>query len=280
MSYGVSSDLQYTELLFDSAGTTFSGQANSPTNDWPFFYFTTKNFDMAAIKVLQMEIPNVFDTVNSVNQTFIYNNGVNNLITIAVGNPTGAQLATALQTAISAISAGFTVTWDSATLKFTFTQALAISWSLVFPSKLTMYATLGFSVLETYTATGAASTIVSPNIAQITGPYYLNLNSRTAGPFIECNSTDGAPGGGINPTICRIPIDVNKGAVIFYKDPTPDMWFDFIGSRFQYLDFYLTLGNDQNTVPLDMKGAPWSIKLGVLTQRKAAGADRAVQIGA
>ena len=280
MSYGVDSTLQYTELLFDSPGTTFSGQAGTAVNDWPFYYFTTKNFDMAAIKVISMEIPNVFDTVNSVSRTFIYNNGADNTITIATGNPTGAQLATAIQSAISAISAGFTCTWDSATLKFTFTQALAISWSLKFPSKLTMYATLGFSVLGSYTATGAASTIVSANIAQITGPYYLQLNSRTAGPFIECNSTDGNPGGGINPTICRIPIDVNKGAVIFYKDPTPDMWFDFIGSRFQYLDFYLTLGNDQNTVPLDMKGSPWSIKLGVLTQRKVVGQGRAVQIGA
>lgn len=277
MSYGVDSDFQYTELLFDSPGTTFAGQSGAVPNNWPFYYFTTKNFDMAAIKVLSSEIPNVFDTVNSASQTFIYNNGADNLITIATGNPTGAQLATQLQTAISAISAGFTVSWDSQNLKFTFTQALGIAWSLIFPTKLTMYATLGFSVGGSYTGFGAGSTIVSANIAQITGPYYLNLNSRTAGPFIECNSTDGSPGGGINPTICRIPIDVNKGSVIFYKDPDPSMWFDFVGAKNTYIDLYLTLGNDQNTIPLDMKGAPWSVKMGVLTYRNKA--KGGVQIG-
>lgn len=271
MSYGVDPNFQYSELMFDSSATTFSGDAGATSNDWPFFYFTTKNYDMAAVKVLSMEIPNVFDTVNAVSRTFIYNNGVDRIITIATGNPSGPDLATALQTAIAAFSAGFTVTWNSNTLKFTFTQALAISWSLIFPTKLSMYSTIGFSVGGTYTASGSGSTIVSANIAMVSGPFYLNLNSKSAGFFIESNSTDDSPGGGINPTIARIPIDVNKGSVIFYRDLDPTMWFDFGGrtggNPITYLDFYLTLGNDQNTIPLDMKGAPWSIKLGVLTYR-------------
>lgn len=276
MSYGVDDNFQYTELLLDSPDTNLTGNAQGSPNNWPFYYFTTKKFDMAAIKILSAEIPNVFDTINTVNNTFIYNDGVNHTVTIPIGNPTGSQLATQLQTALSAISAGFTVTWNAQTLKFTFTQALAIPWSFQFPTRNTLYNIMGFSAGALYTQTGAGSVINSENVAIVSGPYYLNLNSRVAGPYIECNTTDGSYSGGIGPTICRIPIDVNKGSVIFYRDVCPNMWFDFVGSDFQYLDFYLTLGGDQNQIPLDMKGVPWSMKLGVLTYRNR---QKGVSIG-
>lgn len=267
MSYGIDPELQYTELTLDSPDTNNTGNSQGTPNNWPFYYFTSKTYDMAAIKVLSAEIPNVFDTINTVNNTFVYNDGTSHTLTIPTGNPTGTQLAAQLQTAISAITVGFTVTWDSQTLRFTFTQPLAITWGFGFPNRNTMYNIMGFSAVSTYTQTGAGSAIVSDNVAIVSGPYYLNLNSRVAGPYVACNGADGSVGGGFSPTLARIPITVNKGSVIFYVDPNPTMWFDFLRSDFQYLDFYLTLGGDQNQVPLDMKGVPWSLKLGILTHR-------------
>lgn len=52
MSYGVDENFQYTELLLDSPDTNLTGNAQGTPNNWPFYYFTTKKFDMAAIKVL------------------------------------------------------------------------------------------------------------------------------------------------------------------------------------------------------------------------------------
>ena len=45
------------------------------------------------------------------------------------------------------------------------------------------------------------------------------------------------------------------------------MWFDLVTPEISYLDFYLTVGADQNQIPVDMKGAPWSFTLGLLVKR-------------
>ena len=267
MSYGLDSEYQYTELLLDASVATQSGNGSSTPNNWPVFYFTTKTYNVAGVKVLRATIPNMHDNISPTANTFIYNNGVNNTITIAAGHPTGAQLATQLQTAISAISAGFTVTWANDLRQFTFTQNLAIAWSLRFPTTLSLYSIVGFAKDTTYSASGIGSTIVSPLKAMIDGALYYNLNSRVIGPYVECNASDTSGAGGINPTVCKIPIDQPKNSTIVFKDPSPTMWFDLVTPEISYLDFYLTLGADQNLIPVDMKGAPWSFTLGLLVKR-------------
>ena len=111
--------------------------------------------------------------------------------------------------------------------------------------------------------------IVSPLVPSPTGPYYLYLNSRTLGSLVNFNLADGAATG-TGPELCRIPINTNFGGVISYTDPDPEKYFDFfIGNQISTFDFYLTLGTDQYQKPLDMKGVPWSVKLGLLCYRDA-----------
>lgn len=279
--YGLNNVFEYVELCLDSWDNSGSGNnvfENSTSNQstlkysWPQFNFSTKKLVVAGIKVIQAEIPFVFDVITPANNTFIYTvSAVDNLITIPVGTYTGVQLAAQLQVLMQAVSAGFLVTWNSQLLKFAFTQLTAVPWSLTFNSRNTAYSVVGFYPGFTVTAvTGAGSQILSASAAQVTGPYYLYVNSRQVGSMVNFNLPDGGVQAGIGPEICRIPINVGYGSVIFYNDPTNDKFFDFfIGNQFDSMDFYLTLGRDQYQKPLDMKGSPWSLKLGLLCYRAA-----------
>lgn len=223
--FGLNQTFEYSEISFDSWDATSSGGQLNPSTasdkySWPLFQYTSKHPNVAAIKILQAEIPFVWDVINLVNQTFIYTAaGTPFTITIPTGTYTGATLAAQLQTLISAITAGFTVTYSSTTLRFTFTQSAAIAWSLGFASRNTAYSPLGFLPATTYSATGIGSTIVSANVAQVSGPNYLYVNSRKIGSLINFNLTDGAPKGPAGPQIAKIPVNVPYGSVIFYNDP-------------------------------------------------------------
>lgn len=276
----LSDTFEYVELCLDSWDSsatglnTFEG-TNSPTNQIQFsspqFYFNTRKLVVAGMKVLSAEIPFVFDTVTTRNNTFVFTlNGVPTTITIPQGTYTGTSLATQLQTLIQAVSPGFLVTWSATTLRFTFTfSGGAFTWGFIFPvGRLSAYSLMGFLPNTTTTLFNNGS-IVSPTVASVTGPYYLYLNSRTLGSLINFNLPDGAAVGS-GPELCRIPINTNYGGVILYTDPDPEKYFDFfIGNQITSFDFYLTAGSDQYQKPLDMKGVSWSIKLGLLCYRDA-----------
>jgi len=268
----LNSTLKLTELCLDSADATTSGDGTGQITkySWPLFYYTSRSENIVALKILQAEIPFVFDTINSSNNTFIFiHGGVDNVITIPPGTYTGPSLATELTTLLSAISGGFTVTWSSTTLKFSFNHAGAGAWGLFFADRKTPYSNLGFMINTTYSATGP-STIVSPGVANVTGPYYVYVNSNKIGSLVSFDLSDGSPTGGSSPALCRIPITTQYGGITFYTDPDPENYFDFFaGEQFDTFDFYLTLGSDQSQVPLDMKGTPWSIKLGLMSYREA-----------
>jgi len=278
--YGLNQTFEYTELVLDSwdsgsAGGQFFEGSTSNTNliqySWPQYFFTSKKPQVAGLKVLQAEIPFVFDVVTTANNTFVYTTGgIPYTITIPVGTYTGPQLAAQLQTLFTAITAGFTVTWSTQQLKFTFTSPLASSWTLFFATRQTAYSVIGFLPGIVYSNSGIGSKIVSPIIAQVSGPYYLYVNSNKIGSLVNFNLPDQSPASGTGTEICRIPINVQFGSVIFYNDPCPGMMFDFFANnQFDSFDFYLTLGSDQYQKPLDLKGSPWSLKLGVLTYRAA-----------
>jgi hypothetical protein len=188
------------------------------------YYFTSKDLNVAAMKVIQAEIPFVYDVINSLNNTFIYTTaGVPYNIVIPNGTYTGAQLAATLQTLFQVITPGFLVTFSTQWLKFTFTHPPAAAWNIQFSSLNTPYNELGFlfstpGSTVTYGNSGVNSTVTSATIAQVTGPYYLYINSRKIGSLVNFNLPDGAPGA-VGPQICRIPVNVQFGSVIFYDDP-------------------------------------------------------------
>lgn len=273
--YGLNQTFEYSELCLDSTdATTYNGDFTSTPNiakfSWPTFFFTGKQDRVAGIKVLSAQIPFVYDVINTSNNTFLFTEGgVPFTITITPGTYTAATLATELQTRIAAVSAGFTVTYSSTLLKFTFNHNTGVAWSIFFGTRNTPYLHMGFPVGTVYSATGVSS-IVSPFAVLVTGSNYLYLNSSKIGSLINFNLADGNPKGGSGQQICRIPVTVSYGGIITYNDPDPSKYFDFFaGGQFDSFDLYLTLGADQSQIPLDMKGVSWSVKLGLLSYRSA-----------
>ena len=94
--------------------------------------------------------------VDSANNT-IYENGAPARLT--AGTYTGAALATEMETQLNAIQAGHTVTFDSATRKFTITNATGnnvnLNWS---KPEATAASLLGFNAQDTGLATGSSIT--------------------------------------------------------------------------------------------------------------------------
>ena len=111
---------------------------------------------------------------------------------------------------------------------------------------------------------------ISSIVAQVNGPNYLYLNSRTFGPQVNFNLTEDAVGGNGGPQICRIPINAARNAVVLYVNPNAQDFFDCFAESVNQFDLYLTLGPDQTQTPLDMKGVSWSVKFGFLSQRQVA----------
>lgn len=229
--YGLNQTFEYVELSLDSFDASSSGgdpndpsiPANILKYSWPMYYFTTKQLNVAAFKILSAEIPFVYDVISNLNNQFIFtNNGIPNTITIPRGTYTGPQLAATLQVLFVAISPTMTVVWNSQYLKFEINHPAAVPWSLQFMGETSPYAVMGF---EPTTATSTfiyslpgAGTIVSESIAQVTGPYYLYINSRTQGSLVNFNLADGCPQP-IGPQLCKVPVNVQFGSVIFYNDP-------------------------------------------------------------
>ena len=278
----ISDTFEYIELNCDnhdatSPGGQFWSGSSSPLNEiiysWPKFYWTQKTPDIVGMKVINMTIQNVWDTVNTNNQTFIYTTaGVPTTVFVPVGYYTGTSLATQLQTQLSAITAGLTVTFNATTQGFVFTQTIsAAAWSISFTSKRSMYLHLGFLPVSVNSNAGVGSTVVSTLIANPEGPDYLYLNSRIMGPLINFNLTDGNINSTGSPQIAKIPVTAgSKNNVVNYNDQNPTMFFDFfVGAKFETFDLYLTLGSDQDQTPLDMKGSQWTAKIGFIGYRDA-----------
>lgn len=259
---GLSSRFSYSELLCDSFTATASNNSSYDSTSWPRFFFNQQQFNGIGLKVLEATVPFIFDTINSSNNTFVIDNASNpaTTLTIPAGTYTGPQLATALQTVLNTFDV-FTVSWNSDTSKFTITgdEAFNVTFTDTSPRQM-----LGMPLGTTY-STG--NTLISPNAASPTGSLYLYINSEFFGPGIRCDSQDDERR--IN-QICKIPINVQPGAVISFKNNYPDHFFDLrVQGNFSSFDLYITLGGDSMQRPVDMKGLGFSVTLGLLNHRGA-----------
>lgn len=261
-STALSAQFAYSELQCDSRGAASAYTSSVNPTSWPRFYFAQHQIQPKGIKVVSAQIPFVFDTISSANNKFYFKSSVfpEKQLALAAGTYTGPELAAELESVLNTqyFVAGWTVSWNSTTFKFSITGGSPPEFRFVDPGPRLM---LGFPLGTTVSGT----TLVSPYAASPTGDLFLYVNSDTLGPGVSNVSPDNS--GRIN-QICKIPIDVQKGGLISYKDPNPDQFFDFPSSKdTTTFDLYLTLGYEQAEIPVDMKGLGFSITLGVLSYR-------------
>lgn len=285
-NFGLNDSYDYTEYSFDSSQATVPAVSTAAIRDWPQFIFGRVLKDIAAIKILEVEIPFAWYVFNSTNNVFnLIENGtslsVGVPVTIPIGNYNATTLAAALATALTAASPGlftYTVTYNNSTGKFTFsnndpgaTAQFSFSNSVsIMNHDLRDY--LGFLQNVTInSSTGPNPTLSSSGPASVTGPNYLFVNSNTLGPVVQLYLPVGnGTNGNLGPELAKVPINTQPGGIIFWQDPDPQKWFD-VGAvnNLDRIDIFLRLGSIFNgQSPLQLNGQSFSIKLGVLSWRR------------
>lgn len=300
---GVLDKYQYYEYELDSLDATQAGSPGSLAQDWPMFYMSRPLDNIAAIKVLECQIPFSYYVISTENQKFLLRrfNGdgsvlVNYTVTLPVGNYTTSTMSLALYTALDAamVAAGFatgttftSVTYSTVTgyftlnlafLSFTGTGPFQNGVAVVFGDATDTGNTnprlwIGFGPGEnkaTITNTGTAGFFTSTFVAQVTGPNYVYINSNALGGAAQLYLPTTAPlaKGGLGPQVSKIPVTCNPGGVIQWQDPAPEYFFDAGNlNALDKLDFYVTMGNISSQNPLRFNGLGFSLKLGVFTYR-------------
>jgi len=226
-SFGLNGQVEYIEMNLDSTDASTAGADNWLVSNvttqnvllklsWPKFYMTSKEYDVVGLKVLEASIPYVFDTLTG-NATFSILEPTDPPLrnfSILPGQYTGTTLAAAIETAINTQLTGYTVTWAPSSYRFVISKGVTI-FTLLFDANSTLPSYLGFYPGSSNSAVG---NLISTQAAAPTGPFYLYLLSRSIGAITNSDTPDGSRYGGNGSQICMIPINVNPGAVIFYKD--------------------------------------------------------------
>jgi len=209
-------------------------------------------------------------------------------VTLPIGNYNQAQLIPLMAAALSAASPGaytYSVTYDTPTQKFTFYNNATITHPYSFTFGLPtnsgnvnprLY--IGFPGGTTSAASFLASgtnkgnVLMAPNVASVTGPNYIYVNSSKIGQLTNIYLPTGAfnlGGGNSGPQMAKIPVNVLPGGVIYWQDPDAQKWFDLENlQQFDQIDFFLTLGNTTTQAPLQLNGLSFSLKLGVLLNKQ------------
>lgn len=240
---------------------------------------------IAAIKVLEVQIPFSFYVFNTSNNTFYFSEPGSPavLVTIPVGNYTTTTMSAMLATLLTAASphartyvvtfsglgvgpttGKFTISNTSMLSTFTLTFGVAGDSQNTNPSIF-----LGFNSGDN--VSNASQVLEAPNVCLITGPNYLYVNSRNQGQLCNLYLPSGARNlgsGNQGPQMAKLPVNCQPGGVIYWSDPNPLMWFDLESMpNLANIDFYLTLGNTSGQTPLKLNGLGFSLKIGFLLNR-------------
>jgi hypothetical protein len=281
-NYGLNDSLEYYEFEFDSADTSDTPDAANSTLNWPLFLLGRPLTNVAAIKILEVQIPFSYYVFNSQNNTFVLiDNSGTYTITIPVGNYSATAMATQLGTLLSAASGNtYTVTYNSLTNTLTYSvpSASTTTFSLTFGSapnngSLNPRIWLGMSAGVTASTTSGSNQVINSTSVLISGPNYLYVNSVNFGSQCQLYLPDGPfTTGTIGPQVAKVPVNCNSFQTIFWQDPDPLKWFDLDSlSNFAKIDFFLTMGNIP--LPLDLNGLSFSLKLGLLVNRRNHNSD-------
>ena len=279
-NYGLNPNYNYYEFSLDSDNAVRALNGLYPKTDCPLYFLGGKKdlTNIAAVKILEVQIPfsyYLFTTSTFTglpgNGYFTYTDPLGTQTISLEGNFTSAQLVTTLKSKLDAARVAnggalnaFTVSFDNSLGKFTISAAFVFT--------LTFSANSGYAILgmnQGANTSNGSGILVSPNVALVSGPNYLYLNSNAIGTLVNLYlpTTEANPGGNAGPQIAKIPVNTAPGGIIYWQDPDPQKWFDVENlSQLQQLDFYLSLGNNPEIVRLN--GLSFSVKFGVLLNKE------------
>lgn len=275
---GVNDIYEYNELHLDSAAR------DSGTNDEPVFIINPAFSDVLGVKLLSAQIPFTYYVFNEDNTAFEVLPNANPDEAVGVflppGNYTVNTIVTPLvQTLKNATGDNYTCTYSGSSGRFTITSTTSTPFALKFGETNDKGSTnprlwLGFG--PGINASDAFGTLVSPFIANITGPNYLYIVSSFGGrlgQYIRVNGDSTAEA----PAFAKIPVNVNPYGVIDHADHNSEYFFDMGLGQIQQVKLGLIFGHTLDKI--NMNGAPWSVVIQVLTQRKNTVSRRVQDLG-
>lgn len=281
---GVSDNLRYYEFEMDSFNSyaPFTGQYTK--ENWPVFAIGGKKplQTIAAIKILEVQIPFTWYTFNATKNTFVLieDGEIDATVTIPVGNYTITNLLPALNLALDAASIkghSYTSTYSTVTEKISVqnNNGVTLPFALKFgidvndnartnPRRLIGFP--GGSTLSQSFDAGTGDVLLAPFVINISGPNYMFVNSQKVGNLADQYLPSGNNNfGNSGPQLAKVPVNQNAGGIIDWADPDPQKWFNMEGlNQLVDLDLFLTTGDDPTVV--DLNGQSFSVKLGVLEQ--------------
>lgn len=243
-NFGLNDSLRYYEFELDSLDNSGAFNGSVSALNWPVFILGGKMplSNVAAIKILEAQIPFSYYVINSGNNRFLlYEENqlvTSSTVTLPVGNYTPSQMCTALGTALTSASLNskvYTVTYNDQTLKLTITSTATLAFTFNFGAPTNsgnvnprLY--IGFPGGNTTSSGGSPNTMVSPNAILLSGPSYVYVNSQKMGQLCNIYLPQGAfnlGGGNAGPQMAKIPVNTNSGGITYWQDPDPQKWFDF-----------------------------------------------------
>lgn len=283
-NFGLNGSYEYTEYELDSFDCINQMNNENEITDWPRFFLGKSLDNVAGVKILEAEIPFCYYVVNEENNSFGFEEFIGAVwvdrgpITLPEGTYDSSSMVTALADILNAASPSntYTVSFDTVTCKFTIENDMGVAgeqFRLEFGGQGDQAETnprliLGFSAGFATSSAAPGVTLVAPNIAELNGPPYLYVNSRSLGALVDLylpgNGIVNPPNGGANgPQVAKIPVKVKYGKTIYYRDPDPQKWFALKNTNLSgTLDLYLTLGTGKKLLKLN--GGRFSLKLGIL----------------
>ena len=207
-NYGLNNSYEYYEFVFDSSQATRANTSADLKENWPVFSVSGKKplTNIAAMKILEVQIPFSYVATIRPNDVFTLTEGVNTQnVVVPAGNYTTAQLTVALKTALDAahVALGgnpnaFTVSYlPSDRFSFLCFDGGPVVFTLNFTTT-SPYMSIGFKV-GSYTSNVGGS-LIAPYYPNVTGAPYLYLNSNAIGTLIDLylpqqngNTTSGYP---------------------------------------------------------------------------------------
>lgn len=207
-----------------------------------------------SVDITSIEIPFSYYCINSTNNTINFEDNVPNSYTASVtaGNYSATEYATALETAMNAVFAGFTITYNDNTNKFT--------WANASQFKILSSSSMGDNIGIT-TDSSLATSVTSDSSINLTGGNYLFIRSKAL--------SVGRPRTFVNEkeknVLYKTQVNVNPWDVITILPKSDGELHYSKGVDLSTIDFQLV---DKDFNEIDLNGKNWSISLLVYADRK------------
>jgi hypothetical protein len=201
------------------------------------------------VRITDIQIPYSFYPINVNNNVLDFNDTGLTLqsVTVTPGIYTADELATELQAQMNASMPGFTITYDSKTLKFTW--ANAATFEILISGSISKF-------IGIIADSGIVTTFVGQGAIDIGGPNYLFIKSDTlVRPKVYKPYNNAAQSN----IIYKVPIATGPGTVISDKNIETSFALKY-GSNQQILSIDLSLEDPDGNIP-DLNNINWSCTL-------------------